>query len=69
MRKLIFAALIMAAPLVVACNTVEGAGKDVAKVGDHVQKRAEQVKNGVAIRMALLVRALGITAASKGKRK
>jgi predicted small secreted protein len=46
MRKLIFAALIMAAPLVVACNTVEGAGKDVAKVGDHVQKRAEQVKNG-----------------------
>jgi predicted small secreted protein len=46
MRKLIFAALVMAAPLIVACNTVEGAGKDVAKVGAHVEKRADQVKNG-----------------------
>ena len=46
MRKLIFAALILAAPLVVACNTVEGAGKDVAKVGAHVEKKADEVKNG-----------------------
>jgi predicted small secreted protein len=46
MRKMILAALLLAAPLVVACNTVEGAGKDVAKVGDHVEKRADQVKNG-----------------------
>ena len=46
MRKLIFAALILAAPLVVACNTVEGAGKDVATVGGHVEKKANEVKHG-----------------------
>lgn len=46
MRKLIFAALLFAAPLVCACNTVAGAGKDVTKVGDHITDRADQVKNG-----------------------
>lgn len=41
-----------------------------SEVADGPQSAiAEQVKNGVAIRMALLVRALGVTAASKGKRK
>lgn len=46
MRRLIVVTLLMAAPLVVACNTVEGAGKDIAKVGAHIEKRADQVKNG-----------------------
>ncbi|MBI1362115.1 MAG: entericidin A/B family lipoprotein [Alphaproteobacteria bacterium] len=46
MRKMIFAALLLAAPIISACNTVEGAGKDVAKVGDHISDRAEQVKDG-----------------------
>lgn len=43
MRKILALALI-AAPLTVACNTVEGAGKDIEKAGDHIEKRAEEAK-------------------------
>ena len=44
MRKLI-AVLFLIAPLAAACNTVEGVGKDVQKVGEHVEDRAEQAKH------------------------
>lgn len=46
MRKLLFAALLLAAPLVAAaCNTVEGFGQDLKKAGNHVEDRAEDAKN------------------------
>jgi entericidin A len=44
MRKLILA-LLIAAPLMAACNTVQGFGKDVAKVGDKIEDGAEKAKN------------------------
>jgi predicted small secreted protein len=44
MRKLI-AVLFLIAPLTAACNTVQGAGKDIEKVGDHIEDRAEQAKH------------------------
>jgi predicted small secreted protein len=43
MRKLI-AILFFIAPLAVACNTVEGAGKDVKKVGEKIEQKAEDAK-------------------------
>ena len=45
MRKLIFAALILAAPLAVACNTVEGAGKDIEQGGKAIKNEANENKN------------------------
>lgn len=42
MRKLLIA-LALALPLV-ACNTVEGFGKDVGKVGDSIEKTADKAK-------------------------
>ncbi len=40
MRIIITAALFAGALLTAACNTVEGAGKDVASAGDAVAKAA-----------------------------
>jgi entericidin B len=43
MRKLMIA-LLVAAPLVVACNTVEGAGKDVKASGQAIERAADKAK-------------------------
>jgi predicted small secreted protein len=42
-RSLLLAGLIfLGAPLVAACNTVEGAGEDVESVGDAIEDTAEE---------------------------
>ena len=46
MRKLIVVALLLTAPMIVACNTVEGAGKDVKAAGTAIEKSAEKAKPG-----------------------
>jgi predicted small secreted protein len=43
MRKL-FLALALAGPLLAACNTVQGFGKDMSKVGDKIESTAEKAK-------------------------
>lgn len=46
MKKHLFALLALAAGLAVsACNTVEGAGKDVKSAGEAVEDTAKDVKN------------------------
>lgn len=46
MKKSLFAVLALAAGLAVsACNTVEGAGKDVSSAGKAVSQTARDVKN------------------------
>jgi predicted small secreted protein len=42
-RSLFYAGLILATLPVAACNTVEGAGKDVKAVGNAVEEGAEEV--------------------------
>ncbi|MFZ0268659.1 entericidin A/B family lipoprotein [Caulobacter sp.] len=44
MRKLIILAAIAASLSVAACNTVEGAGKDVSSVGGAVSDTAKDAK-------------------------
>ncbi|MDQ2764610.1 MAG: entericidin A/B family lipoprotein [Pseudomonadota bacterium] len=44
MRKLVGMAVVTAALLVSACNTIEGAGKDVSSAGDTVAKTAKGAK-------------------------
>lgn len=44
MRKLIILAAIAASLAVAACNTVEGAGKDVSSVGTAVSDTAKDAK-------------------------
>jgi predicted small secreted protein len=44
MRKLVGLAFIGCALLVSACNTIEGAGKDVASAGDTVANTANDAK-------------------------
>nr|WP_295671976.1 entericidin A/B family lipoprotein [Sphingomonas sp.] len=44
MRKLVGMAVVAAALLVSACNTIEGAGKDVSSAGDTVAKTAKGAK-------------------------
>ena len=44
MRKLVGLALVAGALLVSACNTVEGAGRDVSSAGDAVAKTANKTK-------------------------
>jgi predicted small secreted protein len=44
MRKLIILAAIAASLTVAACNTVEGAGKDVSSVGGAVSDTAKDAK-------------------------
>ncbi len=48
MKKLILAAFaITALPLMTACNTVEGVGKDVKAGGAAVEKAARQTKEEI----------------------
>ncbi len=44
-RKILTAALLVSALGLAACNTVEGAGKDVSSAGKAVSKTANDVKN------------------------
>ena len=44
MRKFTTIAVVAAALLVGACNTVEGVGKDVKSAGDTVAKTADSAK-------------------------
>jgi predicted small secreted protein len=44
MRKLIILAALAASLTVAACNTVEGAGKDVSSVGGAVSDTAKDAK-------------------------
>ena len=44
MRKLIILAALAASLTVAACNTVEGAGKDVSSVGGAVSETAKDAK-------------------------
>ena len=48
MKKLIIAAFALTAlPLVTACNTVEGIGKDVKAGGSAVEKAAKETKEEI----------------------
>jgi predicted small secreted protein len=40
MRKLLMAGLVLAAMAVSACNTIEGAGRDISAAGRAVEKTA-----------------------------
>jgi predicted small secreted protein len=44
MQKIIVAALVAGVLLTAACNTVHGAGKDVASAGNSVAKAADSAK-------------------------
>lgn len=44
MRKFLLAAALLTGFAVSACNTVEGAGKDVSSAGDAVAKSADKSK-------------------------
>ena len=44
MRKVIGLALVAGALMISACNTIEGAGKDVSSAGDTVAKTAKGAK-------------------------
>ncbi len=44
MRKLVGLAFVASALLVSACNTVEGAGRDVSSAGRAVSKTANDIK-------------------------
>ena len=44
MRRIVSFAFIAGALLVSACNTIEGAGKDVSSAGDTVAKTADGAK-------------------------
>ena len=45
MRNSKLPALLIYAVTVAACNTMEGLGKDISKVGDKIEKKAEEKKN------------------------
>ncbi len=38
-------AMLLVGLLVVGCNTMEGFGKDVRKLGDNIEKKAEEKKH------------------------
>jgi predicted small secreted protein len=44
-EKIALAAVLAAAALVSACNTVEGAGRDVKSAGDAIEDTARDVKD------------------------
>ncbi|MEZ5954493.1 MAG: entericidin A/B family lipoprotein [Hyphomonas sp.] len=49
MKKLIIAAFALTAlPLVTACNTVSGVGKDVKAGGEAIEKTADKVKDEIS---------------------
>lgn len=43
--KIALALTLAAAALVSACNTVEGAGRDIKSAGDAIEDTAQEVKN------------------------
>jgi predicted small secreted protein len=45
MRKIVVLALMAASMVVAACNTVEGAGKDVSAAGHAVSNTADDAKH------------------------
>ena len=45
MRNSKLPALLIYAVTVSACNTMEGLGKDISKVGNKIEKKAEEKKN------------------------
>jgi predicted small secreted protein len=45
MRKIVVLAMMAASMVVAACNTVEGAGRDVSAAGHAVSNTAEDVKH------------------------
>ena len=45
MRKLVVLAMMAASMIVSACNTVEGAGRDVSAAGKAVSNTADDVKH------------------------
>ncbi len=45
MRKIVVLAMMAASMVVAACNTVEGAGRDVSQAGKAVSNTAEDAKH------------------------
>ncbi|OYU15943.1 MAG: entericidin EcnA/B family protein [Alphaproteobacteria bacterium PA4] len=45
MRPIVIVATLIAALALTACNTVEGAGKDISSSGKAISKTANDVKN------------------------
>ncbi len=45
MRNLTLLALLTYAMMLSACNTMEGLGKDLSKLGNKIEKKAEEKKN------------------------
>ena len=45
MRNSKLLVLLIYAVTVAACNTMEGLGKDISKVGDKIEKKAEEKRN------------------------
>lgn len=44
-NKLITLMVLLSAFFVVGCNTMSGLGKDVSKLGDKIEQKAEEKKN------------------------
>jgi predicted small secreted protein len=44
-KKILFCLVTLASVSLTACNTVEGAGKDVSATGDAIHDTARDVKN------------------------
>lgn len=45
MRNLTLLVLLTYAMMLSACNTMEGLGKDLSKLGNKIEKKAEEKKN------------------------
>jgi entericidin A len=45
MRALTLLALLAYAAMLAACNTMEGLGQDLSKLGGKIEKKAEEKKN------------------------
>jgi len=45
MRNLTLLVLLAYATMLAACNTMEGLGKDLSKLGNKIEKKAEEKKN------------------------
>ena len=45
MKNLTLLVLLTSVMLLAACNTMEGLGKDVSKLGNKIEKKAEEKKN------------------------
>jgi len=45
MRKLVMLAAVAAVVMAAACNTIEGAGRDLGKAGEAISRTANEVKN------------------------